>query len=145
MKTILILAFAMCLLIGCSLSKPLVTPLDDSVITHEYLSVHGFVECEGSPGFFSLLNVRVGDAARDVGFSLSDLRPTPSQPAGSDVRTVQIHNLRFVVYACTSQVNGRTIADSLDDPNSICTINVALDQVSPEREMRKKGNRYKYW
>ena len=127
MRTISVLIVSTCLLIGCSADKSVATRQSTVVINHEYLSAHGFVESEGGPGIFSLLNVRVGDAAKDLGFSLSDLQPTPNQPADSDIRTVQIHNLRFVVYARTTQVNGKTIADSLNDPKSICTISVGLN------------------
>jgi hypothetical protein len=118
--------------------KPVTAGQSDVVINHEYLSAHGFVESEVGPGIFSLLNVRLGDAATSLGFSLSDLRPTPSQPLGSDVRTVKIRNLRFVVQARIKEVSGKHVAESLDDPNSICTISVALNQVPPEREMQKK-------
>jgi arabinogalactan endo-1,4-beta-galactosidase len=113
--------------------------IPNSVITAEFLSQHGFVESEGGPGVFSLLNVRLGDASRDLGFVLSDLRRMPSQSAGSDVRIVKIRNLAFVVRARTTEVDGKTIAESLDNPDSICTISVAMNQAPAVREMTKKG------
>lgn len=139
MKAILILVAVGYLANGCAGIPTPAKPATDGGITRAYLVAHGFVESKDSPGIFSLANVRIGEAARNLGFSLADLRPTPSQPPGSDIRTVPIRNLHFVLYARTTQLDGRTVADSLNDPNSICTIRVALEQVPPERDMHKKG------
>lgn len=144
MRTVLFL-MVVCSVVGCAerpsraTDEPDARPKADAVVTSEFLSEHGFAEPKGSPGIFSLLNVRLGDASRDLEFALSDLRRTPSQPEGSDVRTVKIRNLFFVVRARTAVVDGEPVADSLDEPDSICTISVALNQASPDREMMKKG------
>lgn len=143
MKNILIL-IVVCLVVGCTNSPRPDSNVSEAnepradVVTAEFLTEHGFTESEGGPDIFSLPNVRVGDAARDLGFSLSNLRHTPSQPEGSDVRTVKIRNLFFVVRARTAVVDGEPVAESLDKPDSICTISVALNQAPADRKMKKK-------
>jgi hypothetical protein len=120
------------------LSPP--APRTTDIVTPEYLTAHGFIKSKCASDIFSLSNVRVGDAARDLGFSLADLRKTPSQPLGSDTRIVKIRNLWFVVDACAKKIPGKPpVPESLDHPDSICTISVALNQIPPEREMMKKG------
>ena len=120
------------ILAGCTgrtAEKPAVSRADttvDRMVTMELLQQCDFAESEGGPGIYSLIDVPVGDAARKLGFALSDLRPTPSQERGSDVRIVEFRNAHFVVRARRRNVDGVPVAESLDDPESICTISVAF-------------------
>jgi hypothetical protein len=131
MRTILLLFFVS-VLIACSGRTPEKPPADqarkvvDRAVTIELLQQCDFVESEGGPGIYSLIDVPVGEAARKIGFELSDLRPTPSQERGSDVRIVDFRNAHFVVRARRRKVDGVPVAESLDDPESICTISVAF-------------------
>ena len=139
MKDIVLVTIIASLLAGCTAHQPEITHESKAVVTQEFLSEHGFWESEGGRGVFSLLDVRLGDASRDLGFALADLRRTPSQPRFSDVRNVRIRNLHFVVRARIQAIDGKKVVDSLDDPDAMCTISVAIQQVPPEREITKKG------
>lgn len=104
----------------------------DNKITKEFLSSHGFVESEDGSDIYSLRNVRLGDISQELGFSLSDLQPTPSQQSFSDVRIVKIRDLYFVIRSEVRDQDGKILPNSLNNPDAICTVSVALDQVKNE-------------
>ncbi len=123
---------------GCDSGTIKTTDTGTGQITREFLTAHGFQQSLSDPDIFYLANVHLKDAAKDIGFSLSDLRETPSQPSEcSDVRTVKIQNLYFVVESEVRDEQGCVVSDSLSNPDAICTISVSLHQVSGKPKGKK--------
>ncbi len=105
-------------------------------VIRKYLLTHGFKQSTTDSDIYNREHVRLADVARDLGFSVKDLQPTLNQYSHSDVRTVKVSDLTFVVKSEVRDKNGNIVGGSLDNPDAICTISVSLLQV-PVREYAK--------
>ncbi|MHB1035370.1 MAG: hypothetical protein ACYC35_11380 [Pirellulales bacterium] len=110
-------------------------PMEESIapaprVTREYLLAHGFKQSATDPDIYNREHVRLANIARDLGFSLKDLRPTVNQDSNSDVRTVEVGDLTFIVESEVRDNNGNIVSGSLDRPDAICTIGVSLPQLA---------------
>ncbi len=106
-------------------------------ITSEYLLAHGFKQSATDPDTYNREHVRLAEIARDLGFSAKDLRPTLNQSNYSDVRTVKVGDLTFVVKTEVRDKNEKIVSKSLDKPDAICTVCVSLNSPPPVRERLK--------
>lgn len=111
-----IICVAAFLLPGCKERKEI-------LITSELLSELGFVESETYPGHFSLGDIRLGDASRDLGFDLLYLRVPLAQPLSSSERCVKIQGWWIYISDPSPEITqDKTL--SPEDPNRICSIKV---------------------
>jgi hypothetical protein len=125
------------MLTGCTARIQQQVDSDANRVTPGFLQSHGFRPSNESPDIFILRNVRLADAARDLGFSVGNLHPTPSQPDHSDKRIVKIRNLWFVVESEMRDAKGMIISGSLVQSHALCTISVGLKQVETSKEKHK--------
>jgi hypothetical protein len=112
---------------GCAGGQSKLTAADDTVITPQFLAEKGFTE---SKSICTLSPVTVTDAAKLLGFKLSDMHRTKNQSANSDIRTVDIRNLGFVITSLVTDAHGHVVPGSLDDPNALASVSVSLVQVA---------------
>lgn len=96
-------------------------------ITHEFLISQGFKRDHDE--IYVLGPIRVGDAAKRLGFSLTDMRHTLNQSGFTDIRTVDIGDLGFVVRSLKKNTRFEGLRGSLDKPDCPAEISVALNQV----------------
>jgi hypothetical protein len=108
-------------------------------VTVEFLTSCGFVQSKSDTNVFTLERVTVREAAKRLGFSPDQMMPTPSQSLFSDVRIVKVRNLRFVVSSEVRDSQDRVVSGSLDKPDAICTVSVALTQAPDTRKKTPKG------
>jgi len=122
-------------------------PSSTRKITAEYLLKHGFKQSATDSDRYERKHARVGDLARELGFSLETLY-RPSNPGGFESqRTVKIGDYVFDLRAEFRDSNGNisyesdsgTAPEVLDDPDAICTISVLLRPPGhrPTRELLK--------
>jgi hypothetical protein len=107
-------------------------------VTAEFLTIRGFVQSKTDTNIYTLEHMTVREAAKRLGFSPDQMRPTTSQPSPSDIRTVQVLNLRFVISTEVRDSQNRIVSGSLDKLDALCTVSVSLIQVSEERLIPKK-------
>ena len=99
-------------------------------LTREYLLANGFKPLAASPDSFIAEKVRLGDVASILGFKITSLRPTVSQPDHSDVRTGSVQSRRFVVRSEVRDTQGKIVRGSLNEANSLCTVTISLKKVA---------------
>ena len=103
---------------------------DSDRVTPEFLVDRGFIQGKSDTNLYTLGQVTLEEAARRLGFSTSQMRPTPSQSIDSDIRIVKVRNLLFVIRSEMRDSRGRVISGSLDNPDALCSVSVSLAQVS---------------
>lgn len=108
-------------------------------VTVQFLISRGFVQSKSDTNIFTLERVTVREAAKRLGFSPDQMRPTPSQSMHSDIRTVKVLNLWFVVSSEVRDSQDRVVSGSLDKPDAICKVSVGLTQAPDTRKMTPKG------
>lgn len=102
-------------------------------LTRENLQSLGFKPSQNDPDSDNLENVPLADVSRKLGFSLADLQPTRNQPPHSDVRTVNVRGMCFIVRSEVRNNQGNIVPHSLDNPDAICSISVSFKQISEPR------------
>jgi len=98
------------------------------VVTPKFLTSRGFVRSKADVNLYVLKSVRLKVAADRLGFPLDAMKPTVSQPAYSDIRTVQVRNLFFIIESEVRDCQNRIIRWSLDKPDAMCSVKVSLAQ-----------------
>jgi hypothetical protein len=106
-------------------------------LTSEYLLAHGFKHSDdpNTPDIYELEKIRLGDVARDLGFSITALKTTAGQNADEDVRTVIIDNIYIIIQNKLEKESeewksGKWVfggSHALDNPKSICKATVILN------------------
>lgn len=95
-------------------------------VTAEFLVGCGFVQSRSDTNLYTLGRVTLKEAAKRLGFSVDQMRPTPSQPIYSDTRIVQVRNRGFVIESQMRNAQGRVVRGSLDKPEALCSVSVSL-------------------
>ena len=68
-----------------------------------------------------------------LGFQITALRPTVSQPPNSDMRQGLVEGKQVLVQSEVRDEKGRIVRKSLDKPDAICTVYVSLKKYVPPK------------
>jgi hypothetical protein len=96
-------------------------------MTRAYLLAQGFKASDKDPEIFTAERMRLGDAARRLGFAIESLNRVPNRPRGQDVRGVQLKGAYCIVRSERALgargVGGRP---RLDKSETVCNVMVSL-------------------
>jgi hypothetical protein len=92
---------------------------------------------------YELKGVHLAAAARDLGFPLAAMRHVEGEAAwgGPETRIVPLEGFFFVIDSEAERAfDSSSSQRPLDDPNAICTVSVAFDQVRNEPRLKTESS-----
>ena len=102
-------------------------------LTRENLLAHGFKQSEKDKDLFVSEHARLGDVESALGFQITALRPTVSQPPHSDTRQGLVEGKQVLVQSEVRDEQGRIVRKSLDKTDAICTVHVWVKKYVPPK------------
>jgi hypothetical protein len=99
-------------------------------ITRAYLLAQGFKVSGKGSDFFVAERMRLGDAARKLGFAIESLKRLPNGPPDQDVRGVDLEGAQCVVTSERARGVHR-VRPRLDRPEMVCDVKVFLGKLRP--------------
>lgn len=97
-----------------------------SILYPEGLLSYGFKRSPTDPDYFTLEHARLADVARNMGFSPEYVQLMQREAGPTDSRAVMARGIYIVFTSETHDQNGNAVADSLNDPQAICTVSVSF-------------------
>lgn len=97
-----------------------------SILNPVDLQSYGFKQSATDRDFFTLEHTRLADVAIKMGFSPEYVQLMPKEAGPTDSRAVMAWGVYIVFTSETHDRNGEIVADSLDNPQAICTVRVSF-------------------